>query len=100
MAARTAASGNVPTQEETIEATTRLFALPDISPIPNRAPTLTWVVETGIPKREAIMTKNAVTRLAERPWPEFMVVTLWLKVSATLRADNQPPRAINRATSP
>ena len=67
MAARTAASGNVPTQEHTIEAITRLFALSDNTPIPNRAPTLTCVVETGIPRREAIMTKNAVTRLAEKP---------------------------------
>ncbi len=67
MAARTAASGSVPTQEDRIEAITRLFALPDNTPIPNREPTLTWVVETGIPKREAIMTKNAVTRLAEKP---------------------------------
>ena len=75
MAAKTAASGNVPTQEDTIEAITRLFALPDNAPIPNREPTLTWVVETGIPKREAKMTKKAVTRLAEKldpdSWPSL-----------------------------
>jgi hypothetical protein len=76
MAARTAANGRVPTQEDTIEAITRLFALPDSNPIPNREPTLTWVVETGIPKREETMTKNAVTRLAERPWIGFITVTL------------------------
>ncbi len=76
MAARTAASGNVPTQEDTIETITPLFALPDNSPIPNKEPTLTWVVETGIPRREATITKSAVTRLAEKPWVGFMAVTL------------------------
>ncbi len=62
-----AARGNVPTQEDTIETITRLFALPDKSPIPNKEPTLTWVVETGSPRRVAPMTNSEVTRLAEKP---------------------------------
>ena len=65
--AMAAARGNVTTQEDTIETITRLFALPDKNPIPNKEPTLTWVVETGIPRRVATMTNSEVTRLAEKP---------------------------------
>ena len=65
--AMAAARGNVPTQEDKMETITRLLALPDKSPIPNKEPTLTWVVETGIPSEEANITNTEVTRLAEKP---------------------------------
>ena len=48
---------------------TRGLACPVVRPMPKSAPTETWVVETGKPKRLATMTRIPVARFAENPWP-------------------------------
>jgi hypothetical protein len=78
--------------------TTAQRALPLLRPMPNSAPTETWVVETGNPRRLATVTSKAVTRLPLKPWPGVIAVMRWLMVSATLRALSTPPSAIAMAT--
>src|SRR5262245_47075702 len=85
-AARTAASGSVVTQASKMPRTVLTWALPFTTPMPNREPTETCVVETGSPQRLAVVTRTAVTRLAVNPCPGFMRVILRLMVSATRRA--------------
>ena len=60
---------------------------------------MTWVVETGRPARLAARTSEPVARLADRPCPVDIAVTLWLIVSATRRAPTMPPIAIAAATA-
>jgi len=50
-----------------MEAITPVLALPLTTPIPNKEPTDTWVVDTGIPNLLAKITSSEVTRLADKP---------------------------------
>lgn len=67
--------------------------------MPNSAPQLTCVVETGLPIKLAPITTRLVTKLAVKPWPWFIGVIFWLIISATRRALSNPPRAIASPTS-
>ena len=76
----------------------RARAVRIITPMPNREPTETCVVETGKPSRPAPATRTDVTRLAAQPCPGLMRVIFLLMVSATRRAFSSPPTAITPAT--
>ena len=76
----TAAHGNVTSHESKILRTTRKSACRLVNPMPNSEPTETWVVDTGSPKKLAVVTNKPVARLAEKPRPWFMPVILWLIV--------------------
>ena len=72
--------------------------LPLASPMPNKAPQETCVVETGNPAWEAKITSRDVIKFAENPWPWLMAVILCDMVSATRRALKNPPSAIIKTT--
>ena len=80
-----------------MDVITSVLALPPVSPMPNKAPTETWVVDTGMPNSLAKITNKAVVRLADRPWAGVIGMILWLMVSATRRALNTPPNSIATA---
>lgn len=61
-----AAQGKVITQESKMVETVPILACLVTIPTPKSEPTETWVVETGKPKNEAVITKNPVARFAEK----------------------------------
>lgn len=69
------------------------------APSPKRDPQETWVVDTGSPNVEAIVTRQEVTRLAVNPCPWFIGVMRWLMVTATFRAFRNPPAAMAMPTA-
>ena len=68
------------------------------APRPKRLPQETWVVETGMPNRDATVTSPVVMRFAVNPWPWFMGVILSLMVWATFFALSRPPTAMATPT--
>lgn len=68
-AAHRAAQGKVNNQDNKIVAIILVLARLVVSPMPKSAPTDTWVVDTGKPSLLAKITKNAVVKLADKPWP-------------------------------
>src|SRR6059058_1979143 len=88
-----AATGRVTSQESRIWDRTFLSAVPLINPMPVIAPTETWVVESGSPIGDALMTSAAVTILAVtacRSMQQIFLLIVW----ATFRALSRPPIAI------
>ena len=69
MAERTAAIGRVTTQDTKMPPTTRksITARLRAKPTPTTAPTAIWVVETGMPVRDANTTVAAAARVAQNP---------------------------------
>ena len=64
-----APKGKVNNQAPAILPITFQSPCPVTVPIPNNAPQLTCVVDTGIPSRLAAMTISPVIKLATNPWP-------------------------------
>lgn len=69
MAASAAAVGSVVTHARRMVPIIRQCAWFVTAPMPNKAPQLTWVVDTGIPNLLAPITTRLVTRFAVQPWP-------------------------------
>ena len=94
-----AATGSVSTHDSRMPETTLLSAEPLTMPMPVIEPTETCVVETGMPRRLAKITKNAVTKFAVNAWPSFILEIFLPMVSATLRELSHPPIAMAAATA-
>ena len=63
----TAAHGNVTNHESKMLRTTRKSVCRLVNPMPKSDPHETCVVDTGSPKKLAVVTNKPVARLAEKP---------------------------------
>src|SRR5436190_19272935 len=98
MAPIAAPAGRVVIQAAMMCSTVLQLADRLMAAMPNMALVETWVVDTGMPARDATITRNAVVRVATRPWPVLIAVIFFDIVSATLRALTSPPAAMAAPT--